>query len=264
MTGSTANWTLEPPVSTPITRSTWSAVSRICWYSRSVSVCCGATVIESPVCTPIGSTFSIEQTMTPLSSPSRITSSSNSFQPAMDSSIRISETGEISSARMASAASSSWFAANPLPPPPIVNEARTINGNPSSSPSPWASSRVWAMPARGTSRPAFTMASLNPLRSSARWIASRDAPISCTPSRSRSPDSASATATFSAVWPPRVGSSASGRSRSRIASTDAGVSGSMYVRSANWGSVMIVAGLEFTSATSYPSARSTLHACVPE
>ena len=39
------------------------AASRICWYSRSVSVCAGATVIESPVCTPIGSMFSIEQTI---------------------------------------------------------------------------------------------------------------------------------------------------------------------------------------------------------
>ena len=57
----TANCTFEPPVSTPITRSTCRAVSRIRWYSRSVRVCCGATVIESPVCTPIGSTFSIEQ-----------------------------------------------------------------------------------------------------------------------------------------------------------------------------------------------------------
>ena len=29
------------------------------WYSLSVSVCAGATVIESPVCTPIASKFSI-------------------------------------------------------------------------------------------------------------------------------------------------------------------------------------------------------------
>jgi hypothetical protein len=50
-------------------------------------------VIESPVCTPIGSRFSIEQTITALSAPSRITSSSNSFQPAIDSSISTSLTG---------------------------------------------------------------------------------------------------------------------------------------------------------------------------
>ena len=106
------------------------------------------------------------------------------------------------------------------------------------------------MSARGTSRPASSIVCLNALRSSARWIASRLAPINRTPSRSRSPDSASATATLRPVWPPSVGSSASGRSRSSTASTDAGSSGSMYVRSANCGSVMIVAGFEFTSDTS--------------
>ena len=63
------------------------------WYSTSVSVWAGATVIESPVCTPIGSTFSIEQMTTQLSARSRITSSSNSFQPAIDSSTRISPIG---------------------------------------------------------------------------------------------------------------------------------------------------------------------------
>ena len=88
--------------------------------------------------------------------------------------------------------------------------------------------------------------------------------MSATPRRSRSPDSASATATFSAVCPPSVGRSASGRSRSITWSTDAGVSGSMYVRSANSGSVMIVAGFEFTRLTWNPSLRSTLQACVPE
>ena len=84
--GSTANWTLEPPVSTPISRMIATAASRMIWYSRSVSVCAGATVMLSPVCTPIGSRFSIEQMMTTLSFLSRITSSSNSFQPAIDSS----------------------------------------------------------------------------------------------------------------------------------------------------------------------------------
>ena len=47
--GSTANWILEPPVSTPISRMQAMASSRISWYSLSVSVCAGATVIESPV-----------------------------------------------------------------------------------------------------------------------------------------------------------------------------------------------------------------------
>jgi hypothetical protein len=38
----------------------------------------------------------------------------------------------------------------------------------------------------------------------------------------------------------------------------------MYVASANSGSVMMVAGLEFTRITRSPSARSTRQACVPE
>src|SRR6266700_728161 len=84
--GSTANWMLQPPVSTPTARMIAMAVSRIRWYSRSVSVMAGATVTESPVCTPIGSMFSIEHTTTALSWWSRISSSSNSFQPRTDSS----------------------------------------------------------------------------------------------------------------------------------------------------------------------------------
>ena len=63
-TGSRANCTLEPPVSMPTRRMHAKAASRIAWYSTSVSVWAGATVIESPVCTPIGSTFSIEQMIT--------------------------------------------------------------------------------------------------------------------------------------------------------------------------------------------------------
>ena len=47
-------------------------------------------------------------------------------------------------------------------------------------------------------------------------------------------------------------------------STNSGVTGSMYVRSANSGSVMIVAGFELTRMTSYPSSRSAFAACVPE
>src|SRR5438132_914210 len=47
--GSIANWMLLPPVSTPISRMIAIAASRMRWYSLSVSVCAGATVIESPV-----------------------------------------------------------------------------------------------------------------------------------------------------------------------------------------------------------------------
>ena len=82
VSGSMANCTFEPPVSTPISRSTAMEALRSSWYSLSVKVCAGATVIESPVWTPIGSTFSIEHTMMQLSRWSRITSISNSFNRA--------------------------------------------------------------------------------------------------------------------------------------------------------------------------------------
>ncbi len=85
-TGSTANCTLLPPVATPILRMTALAASRSSWYCGSVSVSGGATVTLSPVCTPIGSMFSMAQMTTTLSAASRITSSSNSCQPATDSS----------------------------------------------------------------------------------------------------------------------------------------------------------------------------------
>ena len=65
--GSTANCTLEPPVSTPTRRRQAKASSRMAWYSTSVSVWAGATVMESPVCTPMGSKFSMEHTTTQLS-----------------------------------------------------------------------------------------------------------------------------------------------------------------------------------------------------
>src|SRR5439155_1286961 len=54
-------------------------------------------------------------------------------------------------------------------------------------------------------------ARLNSSRSSALRMAGILAPISSTPKRSRVPSSPRATARFSAVWPPRVGSSACGR-----------------------------------------------------
>ena len=77
------------------------------WYSLSVSVRAGATVMESPVCTPIGSKFSIEQMMMQLSLWSRTTSISNSFQPMTDSSISTSLVGEASSPRATIASNSS-------------------------------------------------------------------------------------------------------------------------------------------------------------
>ncbi|KAG1273621.1 hypothetical protein G6F64_015312 [Rhizopus arrhizus] len=101
------NCTFEPPVSTPLLRSTAMEASRRRWYSLSVRVCAGATVIESPVCTPIGSRFSIEQTMMQLSAVSRTTSISNSFQPSTDSSTSTSVVGASSRPRLTLSPSSS-------------------------------------------------------------------------------------------------------------------------------------------------------------
>jgi len=88
--GLMANWTLDPPVSTQISRMIAMAASRIFWYSSSVRVWAGATVAESPVWTPMGSIFSMEQMITQLSALSRMTSSSNSFQPSTERSSMIS------------------------------------------------------------------------------------------------------------------------------------------------------------------------------
>ena len=100
LAGSTANWMLQPPANVPMERIALMAASRSLWYCGSVSVCCGATVTESPVWTPIGSTFSMEQMMTTLSFASRNSSSSYSFHPTRHSSISTSWTGDSSSPRV--------------------------------------------------------------------------------------------------------------------------------------------------------------------
>ena len=123
----------DPPVSTPISRMMRIAASRMSWYSLSVSVCAGATVIESPVCTPIGSRFSIEQMITTLSAVSRITSSSNSFQPSTDCSISTSWLGDCSRPYATLARYSLSSRAIEPPVPPSVREGRMISGMPNSS-----------------------------------------------------------------------------------------------------------------------------------
>ena len=94
LSGFIANCTLEPPVSTPISLKTEIDAFRKIWYSLSVNVSAGATVIESPVWMPIGSTFSIEQMMIQLSALSLTTSISYSFHPIIDSSTKTEVTGD--------------------------------------------------------------------------------------------------------------------------------------------------------------------------
>lgn len=126
--GLIANWMLHPPVSTPTSRMTAIPTSRIRWYSRSVRVSAGATVIESPVWTPIGSRFSMEHTTTTLSALSRITSSSYSFHPRIDSSSSTSVVGLYCSPAPAMRRRSASSCANPEPRPPMVKLGRTTTG----------------------------------------------------------------------------------------------------------------------------------------
>jgi hypothetical protein len=90
---------------------------------------------------------------------------------------------------------------------------------------------VWQIRDWATSAPPATGSDstirLKCSRFSPDWIASMEAPISSTPYFSSTPASSSATAVLSAVCPPRVASSASGRSFSITFCTNSGVIGSM-------------------------------------
>ena len=86
--------------------------------------------MESPVCTPIGSKFSIEQMITQLSARSRITSSSYSFQPAMLFSMRISLIGLAAKPLAARISNCSGVEAIPVPRPPRMYAGRMMAGNP--------------------------------------------------------------------------------------------------------------------------------------
>ena len=109
----------------------------------------------------------------------------------------------------------------------MVNDGRITTGRPSSADGRADLVHRVADPRpRGVSPPAWATMSLNSCRSSPRRMASMLAPISSTPYLSSTPDSCSATAVFSAVCPPRVASSASGRSRAITSSTNSGVIGS--------------------------------------
>ena len=225
--GFTANCTFEPPVSTPISRRHAIEASRMIWYSLSVSVCAGATVMESPVCTPMGSRFSIEQMMMQLSFLSRTTSISNSFHPMTDSSISSSWVGEASRPRSQMVSNSSMLYAMPPPVPPRVNEGRMMVGKPTIAWTWRASSSECASAERGLASPILAMASLNFSRSSALSMASFLAPIISTPNFASTPSRARSRAQFNAVCPPMVGSSASGRSFSMMRATICQVMGSM-------------------------------------
>ena len=122
----------------------------------------------------------------------------------------------------------------PPPVPPSVKLGRITIGKPEPPISAvmrfctaQASSSVCAMPLLAESRPIDVIASLNFRRSSAFSIAFSLAPIISTPYLASTPCLCRSSAQFSAVCPPIVGSTASGRSLAMIFSTTCQVIGSM-------------------------------------
>ena len=204
-----------------------SAEERSIWWSRSESVWAGATTIESPVWTPIGSRFSMLQTVMQVPAASRITSYSISFQPHSDRSTSTWRIGEAARPPWTMRSSSSGVVTNPPPVPPSVYAGRTTSGSPISAANARAVSSDSHTSDGGTGSPISISSCLNASRSSARRITSASAPRNRTPCRARTPAWCSSIARFSPVWPPSVGSTASGRSRSMIRSIASTVSGSM-------------------------------------
>ena len=219
---------LQPPAATPTSRMIRMAASRITWYSRSVSVIAGATVIESPVCTPIGSRFSIEQTITTLSAPSRITSSSNSFQPMM-----LRSTSTEPDRREVEPAPDRC-----LELLPVVGDAAAGAAEGERGPDDRRVAGLLDGLERLVHAPhgaALRRGQPDPLHRLRELLAVLGDPdgalvgadqLDAVP-RQRPVLAAGAIATLSAVWPPIVGSSASGRSRSITLATHSGVTGSM-------------------------------------
>ena len=109
----------------------------------------------------------------------------------------------------------------------------------------------------------FSMVFLNSSLSSAFLIVKAVVPISLTLFSLRKPLSSSSIARLSPACPPSVGRILSGFSSLMIFLTTSTLRGSMYTLSAISLSVIIVAGLEFTSTTSIPSSLRERQACVP-
>ena len=136
---------------------------------------------------PIASKFSIAHTIMQLSFLSRTTSISYSFQPIKDSSINNSLVGDRSKPRVQISSNSSLLYAMPPPVPPIVNDGRIMQGNPTLSRTLYASSKVFAVSALGQAKPMDFIAASKRERSSALSIASAVAPIISTPNSANTP-----------------------------------------------------------------------------
>ena len=225
--GLIANWTLDPPVSTPIFLRQAIDAFLITWYSLSVKVKAGAIVTESPVCIPIGSTFSIEQTIIQLSFLSLTTSISYSFQPSRHSSIKTWFCGDSCIPSLTILKKSFLFFAIPPPKPPKVNEGLIIAGRPIFFKHLDASENLFIISDFGRSIPISAIFFLNLFLSSAFAIAFDFAPINSILYFLSRPVFSALIAKFSAVWPPIVGKIASGFSFFNISSSTSRVIGSI-------------------------------------
>ena len=228
---------------------TFRALSRSMWYSLLDRVCEGHTTMESPVCTPTGSRFSMLQMVMAVSLLSLITSYSISLYPLILFSISTSLTGERSRAFFIRGMNSSSLSANPPPVPPRVNAGRSTTGYPICSTTARPSSREVAVSDGSTGSPNSSQSSLNIFLSSARSIDPLFVPKSSTLHSASMPFFSSCMARFSPVCPPIPGNIASGRSCLIIFAIYSSVSGSIYTLSATLVSVIMVAGLELQSTT---------------
>ena len=225
--GFIANWTLDPPVSTPIFLRHAIEAFLIIWNSLSVSVKAGAIVIESPVWVPIGSIFSMEHIMIQLSFLSLTTSISNSFQPSRHSSTKTWFAGDVSRPSFTILKNCFLLFAIPPPRPPSVKAGLIIAGNPIFFKHFLACLMLLIISDFGRFNPISVMLFLNFFLSSALEIAFEFAPISSILYFLSSPVFSASIAKFNAVWPPIVGKIASGFSSINIFSKISIVIGSM-------------------------------------
>ena len=193
------------------------------WYSSSFSVCDGATTSDSPVWIPIGSMFSMLQTVMQLFSRSRTTSYSISFQPRSDSSTStwacfVSWAPKMLVSAASSSASVSTMA---LPLPPRAKPMRSIRGSPIVRAASRASSRRWQTMLRAVSTPISASRALKRPRSSVSRMLFTGVPRTWIPA-SRN-HSSSSRPQLSAVCPPKESATPSTPSSSATCRTSRGV-----------------------------------------